>query len=82
MNKDLEHNFIVSYREGYGWYTNADLDEAIFYDGSIYNYTDLEWVRIFNLPEEIQEVVEGLDLSHYTMLLSAIRLLNEGAINA
>jgi iron uptake system EfeUOB component EfeO/EfeM len=82
MNKDLEYNFIVSYREGYGWYANAELEKALFDDASIYNYTDTEWVRLLDLPDEIKEVVEGLDLSHYTMLLSAIRLLNEGAINA
>lgn len=77
MNKDLEHNFVVSYRKGYGWYANADLDTAIFADGSIYNYTDFEWVRLDDIDDPLLRELTNFDLELYQDLLNALRAMSD-----
>lgn len=76
-NKDLEHNFVVSYRKGYGWYANADLDTAIFADGSIYSYTDYEWIRLDDVDAPSLRELTNIDLELYQDLLNALRGMSD-----
>lgn len=76
-NKDLEHNFVISYRKGYGWYANADLDTAIFADGSIYNYTDFEWVRLDDVDAPLLRELTNIDLELYIQLQEALRGMSD-----
>jgi hypothetical protein len=75
MSNDLEFHYVVSYREGYGWTVAADTENAVMPDGIIYNWDTNSW----EIP---REETFSLDIKHYRMLNSALRLLNEGAINA
>lgn len=76
-NKDIEHNFIVSYRKGYGWYANADLDTALFPDGTIYNYTDFEWVVLSDIDDPLLRELTNIDLELYQDLLNALRGMSD-----
>jgi len=83
MNKDLEFHYVVSYREGYGWQTCPDVEEACLPDGTIYDVTHSEWFTAYEDSDDPENSsIAGLDTDHYRMLHSALRLLNEGAINA
>jgi hypothetical protein len=75
MSNDLEFHYVVSYRQGIGWGIAVDTEDALFNEGTIYDWENDSW------DVEIDEV-ETIDLEHYRMLNSALRLLNEGAINA
>ncbi len=76
MSNDLEFHYVVSYREGYGWSISADTEQALFENGTVYDWTQsIGWI----VPDND---IETIDLEHYSMLNSALRLLNEGAINA
>ena len=76
MSNDLEFHYVVSYREGYGWQIAADTEQALFHNGTIYDWTQgIGWI----VPDDD---IETIDLEHYRMLNSALRTLNKGAINA
>lgn len=75
MSNDLEFHYVVSYREGIGWSVAADTEDAKFPEGIVYDWKNNVWIPPTN-------DIETIDLHHYSMLNSALRLLNEGAINA
>lgn len=85
-SKDLEFHYVVSYREGYGWDISVDVEQAVMTDGTIYHWNNDGsggWFFAFeDSPDEENASIADLDTSHYRMLKSALRLLNEGAINA
>lgn len=77
MSQDLEFHYVVSYREGYGWSVASDVENAVMPDGTIFDWGEFpSWTSPYNSE------LEALDLDHYRMLNSALRLLNEGVINA
>jgi hypothetical protein len=75
MSDDLEFHYVVSYRQGIGRSIAVDTEDALFNEGTIYDWENDSW------DVEIDEV-DTIDLEHYRMLNSALLLLNEGAINA
>ena len=74
MSKDLEFHYVVSYREGFGWYHSADVEDSVMSDGTIYDYDNHEW--LFANDDE-----ETLDLAMLSVLNSALRRMN-GETNA
>lgn len=77
MNKDLEFHYVVAYREGFGWYVADDTEEALFSDGTVYNWKDNQWIAGYD-DEEEHIALESLDFSHYTVLKSALDRMNGG----
>lgn len=75
MNKDLEFHYVVSYREGFGWSIAADTEDALFTEGTMYDWKAQEWVAGYDDDEE-NDALEALDLSHYSVLVSALHQLN------
>lgn len=83
MSNNLEFHYVVSYREGYGWSIAVDVEQAVMPDGTIYDHDKYEWLVSWTDSEDTEEAaLDKLDLQHYAMLQSALRQLNEGAINA
>jgi hypothetical protein len=83
MSNNLEFHYVVSYREGYGWTVAADVEQAVLPDGTIYDHDKQEWVISATGSEDrLESMLDTIDIEHYGMLNSALRLLNEGEINA
>lgn len=84
MAKDLEFHYLISYREGLGWDVAADVESAVMPDGTIFRWIDEssgEWLFAYeDSPDDENASIADLDTSHYSMLKSALNLLNEGAI--
>lgn len=80
MSEDLEFHYIVSYRDGYGWQIAVDVEDGVMTDGTIYDWDTDSW--IFPSAIDSGRDITAIDLHHYRMLVSALNLLNEGAINA
>ncbi len=74
---NLEFHYVVSYREGEGWGMAVDVEQAKFPEGTIYVWEQGEG---WTFPKDSE--MESLDTERYAMLGYALRLLNEGAINA
>lgn len=86
MNNDLEFHYVVSYRDGYGWSISVDTEDALFNEGTIYDWSkdgsSDAWFFAYedsNDPENSS--IADLDTIHYRMLKSAINLMNEGAVS-
>lgn len=74
MTNNLEFHYVVSYRDGMGWEIAADVESAIFPDGTIYDWNDGEWT--FPSGTTTGQAIESLDLAHYTVLKSFLRKMN------
>jgi hypothetical protein len=79
MSKDLEFHYVVSYRDGFGWSIAADTEDALFTEGTVYDWKSEEWLAGYEDDEE-NDGLNTIDLSHYSVLCSTLNLLNEGAI--
>lgn len=73
----LEFHYLIGCMNGY-W--QVVVEDGIMPDGTIYDWENNEWT--FPPDSREDDSVETLDLHNYRMLQSALRLLNEGAINA
>jgi hypothetical protein len=69
MSENLEFHYVVSYREGYGWTIASDTEDALFNDGTVYDWKNQEWI----IPDDDVEVI---DLDHYSVLQSMLRQVN------
>ena len=77
MAKDMEYHYVVSYREGHGWSIAADAENAMFTEGTFYDWESESWVAGYDSNEE-QATLEAVDLGHYIQLTTVLRNLNEG----
>lgn len=84
QTKDLEFHYVVSYREGEGWQIAVDVEDAVMTDGTIYHWNNDGtggWFFAYeDSPEDENASIADLDTSHYSMLKSALHLLNQGVI--
>lgn len=82
-SEDFEFHYILSYREGYGWSIASDVESELMSDGTIYDWGQQAWMVAWedDEDEEIASIAD-LDTEHYRVIQSAVRLMNEGAINA
>ena len=81
MSKDLEFHYVVSYREGFGWSTAPDTEEALFHDGTIFDWNAEErfdgWFNAYEDSDEPEmSSIAALDTAHYSVLLSALAKMN------
>lgn len=75
MSEDLEFHYVVSYREGVGWSIAIDTEDALFNEGTIYDWETDTW----SFPSRLTsgEEVEQTDLGHYSDLKDALEQLNK-----
>ena len=77
MSDNLEFHYVVSYREGYGWQTVPDTEQAVMPNGTIYDWNENKWVVSWTDSEDPEEAaLDTLDTEHYRMLNSALRQMN------
>ena len=76
-SKDLEFHYVISYREGIGWSTVPDVEEACFTDGTIYDYDKYEWFFAWEDSEDEENAsIADLDTAHYRVVQSMLRTMN------
>ena len=77
---DLELHYVVSYQNGV-WNIASDTEDALFVDGTIYDWDTNTWGCPSNFSEDnetLEEAITTFDTSALSVLHSALRLLNEG----
>lgn len=81
MNKDLEFHYVVSYRDGHGWQIAADTEDALFTDGTIYDWNKEgsyeAWFFAFEDSDDPENSsIADLDTAHYSVLKSMLAMMN------
>lgn len=74
MKDNLEFHYVVSYREGVGWWYVPDVEQAVMPNGTIYDWEDGEWI----IPSAVTtgKEIENLDFQHYKVLQSMLQQMN------
>lgn len=81
MSKDLEFHYVISYREGFGWNIAADTEDALFTDGTIYDWNkggsyDAWFFAYEDSDDPENQAIADLDTAHHSVLLSALSRMN------